>query len=241
MEFINWLVAFNLGLFSTLHCLGMCGGIITALVVSGGTGSSCTEAHRYIHVFLYNLGRICSYTIAGALAGFAGANIAGIIVPVNGHLYLQGIAGVVLMMIGLHLAGWLPKLRHIESFGVRFWNWIQPAGRLFIPVNHPGKALVLGMIWGWLPCALVYSVLVWALTSGGMPNGALIMFAFGLGTLPGMLGTGLLGSRFTDTFRRGHLRVWAGIIIFLVGLVSLTMLHPDLQPPGMHSHHATVP
>ena len=240
MDIVNCLIAFNLGLFSTLHCLVMCGGIITALTV-GGMRSGNSTAHPVIYVIAYNLGRISSYTLAGAGAGFIGANVTDLIMPVSGHRYLQIAASIILMLIGLHLAGWLPRLRYVEAIGMKFWGWIQPVGRLFMPVNHPGKALVLGIIWGWLPCALVYSVLLWAVTSDGIFSGALIMFMFGLGTLPGMLGVGMLGSRFTETFQHGSLRIWAGMIILLFGLATLLLLNTDMQFMHLHDHHRPAP
>lgn len=240
MELINPIIAFNLGLFSTLHCLGMCGGIIGALSLGGGYGTDITYVRKTGFVVAYNIGRITSYSAAGAVCGFVGQEIAGIAIPDYGHRFLQIAAAMVLVLIGLHLAGWLPRLGKIESFGIRIWRLLQPAARFFIPVDNIGRALAIGMVWGWLPCALVYSVLLWTVTSGSAINGAVIMFAFGLGTLPGMVTAGLAGNRLLELTRQGKLRIWAGSIIILFGILSLFMpvpqQHRDHQQVD-HMHH----
>jgi len=242
MEIINPLIAFNLGLFSTLHCLGMCGGIIGALSLSTPTKTHNHPVSRAGFVFAYNIGRVFSYTLAGAITGFFGERLVTMIMPDTGHRALQFIAAVVLVLIGLHLAGWLPKLRLIESSGLKLWQTIQPAGRHFFPVNRMDKALMVGIIWGWLPCALVYSVLLWSLTSGNAWTGALLMFAFGLGTLPGMMTAGIMGSRLLDVLKQKVFRIWAGVIIILFGASSpfLYTAHHFQEHSHNHEQHSIV-
>ena len=220
MEIINPLIAFNLGVFSTLHCLGMCGGIIGALSLSVSANKDNPDVSRAGLVFAYNIGRICSYTLAGAITGFIGGSLVTIIMPYNGHRVLQILAATVLVLIGLHLAGWLPRLKYIESSGLKLWKIIQPVGRHFFPVNRLDRAFMIGVIWGWLPCALVYSVLLWSLTSGNAWTGALLMFAFGVGTLPGMITAGIMSSKLQDVLKQKVFRVWAGVIIILFGVAS---------------------
>jgi sulfite exporter TauE/SafE len=238
MEIINPLIAFNLGLFSTLHCLGMCGGIIGALSLSAPANTDAQPVGRAGLVFAYNIGRVFSYTLAGAIAGFFGEHLMAIIMPDSGHRALQFIAAVILILIGLHLAGWLLKLRLIEASGLRLWQLIQPAGRRFFPVNNLSKALMIGMVWGWLPCALVYSAMLWSLASGNAWNGALLMFAFGLGTLPGMMTAGLMGNRLLDVLKQKAFRTWAGVIIILFGAASpfiYTVPHQHEHGQELHS------
>ena len=242
MELINLLIAFNLGLFSTLHCLGMCGGIIGALSMGITTKKESHFIDRAGYVFAYNIGRVMSYTIAGGIAGLLGGHFAMMVMPDSGHRVLQFIAAGVLVLIGLHLAGWLPKLKLIESFGFRFWQTIQPAGGKFYPVDRIHKALMIGIIWGWLPCALVYSVLLWSLASGGAFSGAMLMFAFGMGTLPGMVTAGVMGNKLLDLLKQAQIRIWAGIIIILFGIASpfLVTGHHDHQGHDHnhnHEHH----
>ncbi len=242
MEIISLLIAFNLGLFSTLHCLGMCGGIIGALSLGVTAKKEQHFLERAGYVFAYNFGRIISYTVAGAIAGLLGGHFAVMVMPDSGHRVLQFIAAGVLVLIGLHLAGWLPKLKFIESFGYKFWQYLQPVGRKFFPVDRIHKALVIGIIWGWLPCALVYSVLLWSLASGGTLNGAILMFAFGMGTLPGMVTAGVMGNRLLDLLKQAQIRIWAGIIIIFFGIASpfLVTGHGDHQGHNHnhnHEHH----
>ena len=118
MDFFQFVIAFNLGLFSTLHCLGMCGGIIGALSLGVEQKESHTLSGRIKYSVAYNTGRITSYTIAGAISGFAGQHIAISIMPESGHRVLQYLAGVILIIIGLHIANWLPRLGKIESIGI---------------------------------------------------------------------------------------------------------------------------
>jgi sulfite exporter TauE/SafE len=79
---------------------------------------------------------------------------------------------------------WLTK---VEFIGKRLWKILSPISKKLIPIDTVKKSLLLGMLWGWLPCGLVYSTLTWSLASGNAVNGALIMTFFGLGTLPALL------------------------------------------------------
>lgn len=242
MEIVNLVIAFNLGLFSTLHCLGMCGGIIGALSAGIRQKEGGGGIERVKFSVAYNGGRIFSYTLAGAIAGFAGQQVVSGLMPASGHLVLQWLAAVILVLIGLHLTGWLPKLRWIESLGLSLWRHLQPLGRRFLPVTNLKRALVIGMIWGWLPCALVYSVLLWSLSGGSAWGGAALMFVFGLGTLPAMVTAGVMGSSFLDLMKPRAVRVWAGIIIILFGVASLFFhgAHDHHQGKDHHAHHAAV-
>ncbi len=124
-------------------------------------------------------------------------------------------------------------MKKIEYAGMKFWQLIQPMSKHFIPVTTLPKALMVGALWGWLPCALVYSVLLWSATSGSAVKGALYMLFFGLGTLPSMVMTGIAGDKLFNVLRRQTLRATAGAIIILLGLASLYLY------PGFHNHHET--
>ena len=229
MSELSFLVPFSLGLFSTLHCLAMCGGIITALSMgliaapSGNTG--------YALVFNYNLGRIISYSIAGVMAGTAGMLFTQLTPEGSGHRILQIIAGLFLVMLGLHIGGWFPQFKKIEHISARAWQLLQPVGRLFIPVDHWFKALIVGSIWGWLPCGLVYSVLLWTVASADPIIGGSYMFAFGLGTLPGMVAAGILGERMRSILQKNRIKKVAGILILGYGVWSVFV-----NPVTLHSH-----
>jgi sulfite exporter TauE/SafE len=212
--------AFLLGLSSTLHCLGMCGGIVSALNLSVPDDGARRPLRRVIFASAFNAGRVLSYTIAGILAGMAGFFVAG-----AGYAYfsLQVLAAALLVLIGLHVGGWFTGLRMIESIGLRLWHLMQPLGRPFLPVDHAGKALMIGMIWGWLPCGLVYSALLWSMTRADPVIAGGAMFAFGLGTLPGMVGAGIAAGQLKSLRAGTGLRRAAGTVIIALGIVFLAI------------------
>lgn len=211
------------GFAGGLHCAGMCGGIVHALCAAPGNGGP-----RVRYLFAYNAGRIASYVCAGALAGAIGA--AGLMTRAAPVLQpaLFALACLMLVALGLYLAGMLPLLARIEAAGARLWRAVQPVTRHMLPVNSLPRALGLGALWGWLPCGMVYAVLLTALALGNWWQGAAVMFAFGLGTLPNLLGIGLLWKQADRLRRAGALRRCAGCAVALFGVYSLTGL---FQPP----------
>lgn len=220
------LAAFMAGLMGGVHCAAMCGGI--ACFLSGGGSSASSAETRRRYVLAYNAGRLSSYVLAGALAGAAGQ--AGLLF--RGWLPLQQLfmaaAGVMLVVMALYLAGVSPLIRGLEVAGGVIWRQVEPLARRLIPVDNSAKALGLGMAWGWLPCGMVYALLLLALSTGSAPQGALVMLAFGLGTLPNMLLLSGLArhARQALTLRGGRL-VAAGILAAagIFGLVNAA--HPD--------------
>jgi uncharacterized protein len=206
------LAAFAVGVLGGVHCLGMCGGIVGAISVSHA-GSA---APAWPRLLAYNLGRMGSYVIAGALAGWLGAALLGAL-P-QGQRVLELLAAVFLILLGLYLGGWWPILARLERFGGLLWRRIEPLGRHFIPVRHAGQAFVVGAVWGWLPCGLVYSVLVWTLAAGSAADGALLMAAFALGTLPNLMLMGLFAARLARFVRHGVVRQAAGALLVAYGV-----------------------
>lgn len=207
---------FFVGLLGGVHCLGMCGSIVGIL-----TGQLPKDGARWPFHLAYNSGRIASYTVAGALVGAIGQ--AGLllrdVVPVQ-HL-LFALSSLMLVALGLYLAGIWNMVRRIEQAGSVLWQRIQPLTRLVFPITSPLRALLLGMLWGWLPCGLVYSVLVTALASGNPQSGALIMLAFGLGTLPNLLAIGLFWERCRRWVQSPRVRLLAGLIVMAFGVYGL--------------------
>ncbi|MVW75643.1 sulfite exporter TauE/SafE family protein [Pseudomonas xionganensis] len=210
--------ALILGLLGGGHCLGMCGGLMGALTLA----IPPEQRSRRLHLLLaYNAGRILSYSLAGLLLGLAGwALAAG---PLATGLRLT--AGLLLIAMGLYLAGWWSGLTRIEALGRGLWRHIQPLTRHFTPVTSLPRALVLGGLWGWLPCGLVYSTLLWAASQGNAFDSAALMLAFGLGTLPVLLATGLAAERLTALLRQRGIRVAGGILVMLFGLWTLLGPH----------------
>jgi len=207
--------ALAVGVLGGVHCLGMCGGIVGAISL-GHTGAPGSAWPRLL---AYNLGRMGSYVVAGALAGLLGMALLGAL-P-QGQRLLELLAAVFLVLLGLYLGGWWPVLAQLERMGGWFWKRIEPLGRHFIPVRHSGQALVVGAVWGWLPCGLVYSVLVWAMSAGGPAEGALLMAAFALGTLPNLLLMGLFATRLARFVRDPRVRQGAGALLIAYGIWRL--------------------
>ena len=231
MSDFSFFIALSIGLLSTLHCLGMCSGIIGALTVSLPGNIQNNRRLMLPYLISYNLGRITSYVIAAAIIGHLSGNLFSTLSPKTGHFVLNIFASTTLLFIGFHLAGWFPKLIKIESLGRPIWRKLEPYGHRLLPVKTPKQAFLFGAIWGWLPCGLVYSTLLWSASSGSASQSALLMLGFGLGTLPTTLFAGMLSMWVAKISRNPHLRKGAGSIIIIVAAISLFFtLTPD-------SHH----
>lgn len=219
--------AFVVGLFSTLHCLGMCGGIIGALTFSLPQEIRQHRWRLFPYISAYNLGRITSYTAAGALMGWLGDQLFELINPNAGHLILQGIASAMMIGIGLYLAGWFPRFAMIEHVGRPLWQKLEPWGKKLIPVRSPLHAWLFGVVWGWLPCGLVYSALIISGTAGDAVYGALFMLSFGAGTLPSVMTAGILTGWMARLSRMSRLRTAVGLLLILLAIASfyLTWSH----------------
>ena len=149
-----------------------------------------------------------------------------------------------LVAIGLHLAGLLPGLARIERLGRAVWRRIEPRARRLLPVRTPGQALALGALWGFLPCGLVYTMLLTAAASGGIGAGAVVMAAFGLGTLPALLAAGLWFGRFEAVVRRRGARLAAGLAVAAFGVHGLVVAGASIMSgadPHAHHRHGGAP
>jgi sulfite exporter TauE/SafE len=208
--------SFLIGLLGGVHCVGMCGGIVGALAVQTPGRRRAWTLH-----LTYSAGRIASYAAAGAVMGMIGSM--GLffeqILPVQLLLYV--FANLVLVSLGLYLAGFGSQLLRLEALGASIWRRIQPFSARVLPADTAAKAFALGALWGWLPCGLVYSLLATALLSGEAASGALVMLAFGLGTLPNLLLAGMMFKRLRDITADRRLRMAAGALVAGFGVVGL--------------------
>lgn len=215
----QYFAAFAIGLFGGVHCLGMCGGLISAL---GFTRQANQQGFTIL--LAYNLGRISSYAMAGALVGGLGAATLSLTGLHTAQQLLYFLAALFMIALGLYLAGIWRGVARLERIGSLFWPKLEPLSRRFIPVKSPLQALPFGMIWGWLPCGLVYTILIWSLSAGSALNGLLLMLAFGLGTLPNLLLMGVAASRLNQLTRQPTIRLVAGLVVSLFGVVMLVRL-----------------
>lgn len=207
------------GLLGGGHCVGMCGGIVGAVTMTL-PGSK----PKLPFVLAYNLGRIGSYTLAGIIAGAVGASSFFLdhVLPVEKMLY--ALASLMLVLLGLYLAGIWRVLTRLEALGGRLWQHLQPYSKRLLPVRTLLQSLLLGVLWGWLPCGLVYSVLVAAVASGSPWQGGLLMLAFGLGTLPTLLAMGMAAVRLKKLLQHLWFRRLSGLFIAGFGLLALYRL-----------------
>ncbi|NCF25022.1 MAG: sulfite exporter TauE/SafE family protein [Gammaproteobacteria bacterium] len=220
------------GLLGSAHCLGMCGGISGLFALH----SSIRGLRRQLPMALtYNAGRLSSYMILGSIVGALGSRVGGLTPAAAGPVRL--LAGAVIILIGLQIAFNIRVLGFLERVGGAAWSRISPLAGKLLPVDTLPRALGLGLLWGLLPCGLVYSVLLIAATSAHAVDGALVMLAFGIGTTPAMLLTGLGAARLSQLMRDRRTRLGAGLLIILLGILTLYMPITALMSPGPHSHH----
>lgn len=218
MPEFSYLAIFLTGLLGGAHCVGMCGGIVAAISLHPG------GRQPFVFQLAYSGGRIASYSMAGALAGLIGsaAFLSDTLYPVQQGLYL--LAQIVLILLGLYLAGLNQSVLVLERAGGALWRRLQPLIARVMPIRTLSQALAAGALWGWLPCGLVYSVLVSALASGGAGQGATLMLLFGLGTLPNLLLMGWAARSLREWMRRVWVKRIAGLGVAAMGVWGLVQL-----------------
>ncbi len=211
--------AFLVGLLGGGHCVGMCGGIVGAVSMHLPQSKS-----KVPFLLAYNTGRVLSYTLAGAIAGLVGASSFFLqhVLPIQHVLY--GISNLILIALGLYLAGIWHGVTYLESAGKAIWKTLQPYSKRYIPVQNFRQAFLLGSLWGWLPCGLVYSVLIAAIATGSAVSGGLLLLAFGLGTLPTLLTMGMAAVRLKTVLQNIWVRRASGLLVLSFGLAGLLKL-----------------
>jgi sulfite exporter TauE/SafE len=235
---VSLLPVFLVGLVGSVHCAGMCGGIVGALSVARGAGPApafpvpvrSVAAPAMAHVAAYNAGRIASYATAGALAGgFANgaANVAGL-PALQAGAYVA--ANLMLVALGLYLMDAWRGLALLEQGGQALWRRISPLLRQLGPAATPGRMFAAGAVWGWLPCGMVYSMLVTAMLSGSALGGASVMLAFGLGTLPMLAAIGIAGLKLRTLLQLQGVRLACGLVILAFGMLGLSRMVHGLPP-----------
>ncbi|MCK5878049.1 MAG: sulfite exporter TauE/SafE family protein [Candidatus Marithrix sp.] len=220
------LSAFIAGLVGSTHCIGMCGGIVGMLTMNLPNDVRKSYLRMLPYLLNYNFGRITSYVIAGILVGFLGGQFTQLLPFSNPSVVAKWVSGLFMIALGLYIGAWWQVLTVLERAGTLIWNRIKPLGKRFLPVQNPLQALGLGLVWGWLPCGLVYVVLSFALVSKSAWDGGLLMLAFGLGTLPMLLTIGMAAQWITKISQNIIIRRIAGIIIITFGFMMLFMPHP---------------
>jgi len=226
--------ALVLGLMGAGHCLGMCGGVAAALAFA----AEGRRAKRYAILLAYNIGRIFSYALAGA----AFAYVFGSLDTLTPMPILRVASGLLLIAMGLYLADWWRGLTRLEALGARLWVYLAPLAKRLMPVKRVDSALLLGLIWGWLPCGLVYSVLALAAAQGHPLAGASVMAAFGLGTLPAVFLGGLASEWVKSSLQKRWLRTIFALAFIVYGgytlipVTKMVLVNAGIMQPSPQSH-----
>jgi len=225
------LAALTLGLLSAPHCIAMCGGLMSAFSLSPSAASSATRTSVVVH---YSLGRLSGYMILGAIAGLLGLalSMSGSIVP----MMLRSLAGVMLILLGLYTLGSTRILRRLESSGYGLWqSLMNSVGR--IDLSQGRQQFVAGILWGWLPCGVVYSVLAMAMATGHPLSSSLVMLSFGVGTLPAVAGTGFAAGGFINWLKHRYTRLVVGVSLIGFGIWTLSFVVMAAMKMGQHMGH----
>jgi Uncharacterized conserved protein len=202
------------GFLSSWHCFAMCGGIVG--VLSQGAEKQ-SKSERIIKWLLYNGGRITTYSIAGFIAGLIGNKALSVFSLSHAQTIGAYLSGAFIIALGLYLGKWWQGLVQIERFGMNFWQWLNPIKQRFFKSTNGFGLYVKGLIWGWLPCGLVYSMLIWSLTTGNPYQGSLMMFAFGLSTLPAIFLMAYLNQSFFQSKLSLIIKRIVSIILIIFG------------------------
>jgi len=220
-----YITALIVGLLGGVHCLGMCGGVVGGLTFSLESRVQTSWFKMMPYQLLYNIGRISSYMIIGAIFGALGAGLGSLATFLPAQQLLQVVAGLFMIALGLYLGGWWFGVAKIEKVGQSLWLRLAPYAKKMTPVKYYHQAWLYGLIWGWLPCGLVYSMLIMAMTAGGALSGAAVMLAFGLGTLPNLLLMGVFAFYFTRLSRMVWVKRIAGFSVMSMGVWQLYLAY----------------
>lgn len=221
-----------MGLFGSIHCVGMCGGIIGTLSMSLSTQVKPKPAPIFWFLLNYNLGRIISYSLAGLLLGLISSVTLSSFSAA--HQYSMIISGVFMIAFGLYISQIWMGLSKVEQLASPFWSKIQPLANRFLPPKTPLKAIPLGLVWGWLPCGLVYSALPIAFSAGSPVDAGFVMLAFGLGTFPMLMILGKSAQFFKTKLQKKSVQLTLGGIMIIWGVTQVFGINPLMQHSVNH-------
>lgn len=230
--------AFVVGLLGGVHCMAMCGGVVAALGMRAPVGGPAGR-RGVLRQLGYNAGRMATYAGLGAAAGALGA--LGLTTPEARpvQIFLLAAANAIVVLLGLSVAGLPGAARFLEKAGNLVWRAVRRLGGRIAPADSMAGAVAAGLVWGFLPCGLVYGVLATAVAAGSAARGALVMAAFGAGTLPNLLAAGLAAETLRRLVRGPRVRLAAGAAIVAIGLIGLARV-PHLAEHLEHGLRAAA-
>lgn len=219
---MNALVVSSLlmGLFGGAHCVAMCGSASSA--ICGGAQARFPLA--------FNAGRAAGYVTLGAIVGTLGSAELGPATDFFRHS-LRALAAVCMLAVGLHLLGLPSFVKTLEAAGAPLWRRAAPLAARLLPLRRTSHALLAGALWALMPCGLLYGALSVAASAASPAEGALVMGAFALGTLPVMLTLGLLARRLVQAFAHGWVKRAAGAVVLAFGLWSVAAVASAATTP----------
>ncbi len=226
---ITLLSAFLVGFLGSTHCAGMCGGIVFAL--QGSLKVSQLQS-TVIMMLAYHIGRLTTYSLIGGIVGWLGQSLPVYEMAVDIQLG-RWLVGLFMVALGVYLAGWFPILQPLEQLGSKLWLKIQPIGKKLLPIQSSTQAYIAGLIWGWLPCGMVYSMVVWALVVASPMQSALLMLVFGAGTLPMLFAIGSFSHYLRRLQTNAGFRYFAGMMIIGFGLSLLLLPASSHYDPSL--------
>ena len=219
------------------HCIGMCGGFILAYT-SAKIDQTWSKAHQSSAHLLYNIGRVLAYVMLGAVFGLIGSAFV-ITLTTWGVMLL--VVGVLMVLMGVSLMGKLKFLTHIEA-NIARTAWYAQAYRALISSKTLRSFLFLGFLNGLIPCGLVYIFATFALASGSIVDGMLVMAVFGIATVPVLFSFGFVASLIQkSTFRQKALFI-ASILVIGYGIFTLAkgtmmLVRPDMIQGKISNMH----
>jgi sulfite exporter TauE/SafE len=232
-----YITAFLMGLLGGVHCLGMCGAVAGILTANLSPEVRQKPGKAVSYQFVYNFGRVFTYILMGVIFASFSYILASQIGMGVFEKFMRIFAAVMMIFIGLFIAGFSNKIQIIEKLGQKLWAKIQPKTQKYLPIKNYRHAFVFGLLWGNIPCGLVYAALVLTLTASPI-EGGLIMLFFGLGTMPSMLAVGGFGFALTRFIKDNLVQKIAGILVIIMGVVSLAMPIMHMMKTGHNQHNS---
>ena len=231
-------IVFLMGFLGGVHCLGMCGGVVALLTSALPESLRSNPKKTSLYHLNYNTGRILSYILMGVLFGLAGELLSNMLKMSTLDYVLRIFSGLLMVLVGLYIANWYAGIQVLEKIGAKLWAKLQPISQRFLPVTSLKGAFLVGLLWGGIPCGLVYGALSFAALSGSAVQGGLIMLAFGLGTLPSLLLMAGVSSKLSEAIKKPLVRKFSGTLIIALGIWALWMPAKSLILDLQHSHHS---
>lgn len=231
---LSYAAAFIIGLMGSTHCISMCGGYGMALGLTERTKKTIFTA------FTFNGGRILCYALAGLLLGAVGDLLSNSFIQLKPIAnVLRFISGLLLIAMALYISRLWMGLSYVEQYGQLLWKKIAPFTKKFIPIKSPAQGFYLGLLWGLLPCGMIYSALLWSSMSGNALQSALLMLCFGLGTFPSMLSMFFISNKISPFLKKKTVRFFMAGILIVFGVMTLfgSFTHNTHSPATTKTHH----